>query len=78
MRRGVDRELLEACGTWVTIGRRKAQRFPIELDVRYRTLDRRSEGVMGTGKTINISSSGVLFSSQHKFPIATRLEVAMR
>jgi PilZ domain len=60
------------------MGRRKSQRFPIGLDVHYRTLGRRSDAFVGTGKTINISSSGVLFTSQHELPIGTRLEVSMR
>ena len=77
MRRAAHSELVEAGGSWVTLGRRKAQRFPIELDVCYTTLSRQSEGLTGMGKTINISSSGVLFTSQHELPIGTRLEVSM-
>jgi hypothetical protein len=41
-----------------------AHRFPIELDVRYKTLSQRAERVEGIGKTLNISSSGVLFTSE--------------
>lgn len=77
MRRAANIELVEADGSWVISGRRKAQRFPIELDVRYRTLSRRSEVVTGVGKTINISSSGVLFTCEHDLPVGTRLEVFM-
>ena len=77
MRRAAHSELVEAGNSWVTIGRRKAQRFPIELDMRYRALSRRSEGLTGIGRTINISSSGVLFTCQHELPVGTRLEVSM-
>ena len=73
-----DRDLLEAGGSWVTIGRRKSHRFPIQLDVRFRTLGRRSETLSGTGKTVNISSSGVLFTSPYELPVGTRIEVSIR
>ena len=45
--------------------RRQSDRFPIEREVRYRVLNKRSGEESGEGKTINISSSGVLFSSDH-------------
>jgi hypothetical protein len=31
----------------------------------------------GLGKTLNISSSGVLFTSEHELPVGTRLEVSI-
>src|SRR5947209_5687989 len=45
--------------------RRHSDRFPIEREVRYRVLSKRSGEESGDGKTINISSSGVLFTSEH-------------
>ncbi len=42
--------------------RRQSDRFPIEREVRYRVLNKRSNEEIGDGKTINISSSGVLFT----------------
>jgi hypothetical protein len=57
--------------------RRKSNRFPIEREVRYKTLNQRSEVVTGTGKTLNISSSGVLFTADHELPPGTRLEVSI-
>src|SRR5205823_3402025 len=78
MRRLAHSELLRAGDKWVTLGRRKSQRFPIELDVRYRTTSKRPEIVAGTGKTVNISSTGVLFTSPHDVPIGTRLEIFIR
>ncbi|MBV8828546.1 MAG: PilZ domain-containing protein [Acidobacteriaceae bacterium] len=57
--------------------RRKSSRFPIEREVRYKTLNQRAETLSGNGKTLNISSSGVLFTSDHDLPIGTRLEVAI-
>jgi hypothetical protein len=57
--------------------RRRSSRFPIEREVRYKTLSQRAEVVQGIGKTLNISSSGVLFTSDHELPVGTRLEVAI-
>ena len=57
--------------------RRKSSRFPIERELRYKTLNQRSEILAGSGKTLNISSSGVLFTSDHDLPVGTRLEVSI-
>lgn len=57
--------------------RRKSSRFPIEREIRYKTLNLRTELQAGVGKTLNISSSGVLFTSEHDMPLGTRLEVAI-
>ena len=56
-----------------TIERRRSSRFPIEREVRYKTLSQRSETVAGIGRTLNISSSGVLFTADHDLPVGTRL-----
>jgi PilZ domain-containing protein len=59
--------------------RRKSRRFLIELDLRYKVVSRWSEILMGgAGKTLNISSSGVLFTSDYELPIDTRVEVSIR
>ena len=57
--------------------RRRSSRFPIEREVRYKTLNQRAEVLAGNGKTVNISSSGVLFTSDHELPVGTRLEVSI-
>jgi len=57
--------------------RRRSSRFPIERELRYKTLSQRSEIINGTGKTLNISSSGVLFTAAHELPVGTRLEVSI-
>lgn len=57
--------------------RRRSSRFPIEREVRYKTLNQRAETLIGNGKTLNISSSGVLFTSDHDLPVGTRLEVSI-
>ena len=43
--------------------RRIAQRFPMELRVRYTVMHGMERGETGVGKTVNISSAGVLFET---------------
>lgn len=57
--------------------RRGADRFPIERDVRYKVLNKKNIDEMGTGKTVNMSSSGILFTSEHLLLPGKRLEVAI-
>ena len=57
--------------------RRRSSRFPIEREVRYKTLNQRADSLAGSGKTLNISSSGVLFTSDQELPVGTRLELSI-
>ncbi len=55
--------------------RRHSDRFPIEREVRYRVLSKRGGEEAGDGRTINISSSGVLFTTDHMLLPGRRLEL---
>jgi len=57
--------------------RRHSDRFPIEREVRYKILNKRSGEETGDGKTVNISSSGVLFTSDHVLLPGRRLELSI-
>jgi hypothetical protein len=57
--------------------RRHSDRFPIEREVRYKVLNKRSNEETGDGKTINISSSGVLFTVEHMLLPGRRMELAI-
>ncbi len=57
--------------------RRGSDRFPIEREVRYKVLSKRSNDETGAGKTINMSSSGVLFTAEHLLIPGKRVEVAI-
>jgi hypothetical protein len=69
--------LAEPLRTDNNVERRRSSRFPIEREVRYKTLSQRAEVIQGAGKTLNISSSGVLFTADHELPVGTRLEVSI-
>ncbi len=57
--------------------RRQSDRFPIERDVRYRVLSRRASEDAGEGKTVNISSNGVLFTSSQVLLPGRRVELSI-
>jgi len=59
--------------------RRGADRFPIEREIRYKILGRKSasENEGGTGVTINMSSNGVLFTTDRFLAPGKRLEVSI-
>jgi PilZ domain-containing protein len=57
--------------------RRQSDRFPIAREVRYRTLNKRGSDESGDGTTINISSSGVLFTSSHILLPGRRMELSI-
>jgi hypothetical protein len=45
--------------------RRTADRFPMDREIRYRVLERKSTEPFRLGKTVNMSSNGVLFTTDH-------------
>ncbi len=57
--------------------RRAADRFPIARELRYRVLDGRETVEVGCGETINMSSSGILFTTEHEIGPGRRLEVSV-
>ena len=57
--------------------RRGSDRFPIEREVKYKVLSKRNNDEIGTGKTLNMSSSGVLFTSEHLLIPGKRIEVSI-
>lgn len=61
----------------MTTERRTSSRYPIERDVRYRVLNKKSNQESGTGKTVNMSSNGVLFTTGHVLLPGRSLEVSV-
>lgn len=57
--------------------RRLSGRFPIEREVRYRVLNRRGPEIIGTGKTLNMSSSGIAFTTETQLPPGRKVEIAI-
>jgi hypothetical protein len=59
--------------------RRGADRFPIEREVRYKILSRKTatDGEGGSGLTVNMSSNGILFTTDRYLLPGRRLEVSI-
>jgi len=57
--------------------RRSARRFPIELDLDYRATGKRDSRFAGSGKTINISSSGIQFRTEQDLEPNTNIEASI-
>ena len=57
--------------------RRGAKRMSIERDVQYRLINRRDGDAEGNGQTVNMSSSGVLFTTKETLLPGRRMELAI-
>jgi hypothetical protein len=57
--------------------RRASERFPIARDLRYRVLNKRGNDEAGEGTTLNMSSSGLLFTAKEMLLPGRRVEVAV-
>lgn len=57
--------------------RRSSDRFPIERELRYRVVSKRSGNETGAGKTINFSSGGVLFTTEQMLIPGKKIEMAI-
>ncbi len=57
--------------------RRASDRFPIERDIRFRVLNRKAGEENGAGKTVNMSSNGVLFTTDRFLIPGRRVELAI-
>ena len=58
--------------------RRASNRFPIERDVRYKIFGSRQKIVqVGLGKSLNMSSSGVLFTTESRLREGEGVELAV-
>ncbi len=57
--------------------RRKSNRFPVREEVRYRILRAQSHSLDGYGKTIDMSSGGVLFTAAIELPPGQLIELSV-
>ena len=57
--------------------RRKANRFPLREELRYRVINSRTDKTSGSGRTFDMSSSGILFSTQGPLAPGKTVEVSI-
>ena len=53
------------------------QRYPITLKVEYKLLKKGRVALLGSGRTMNISSGGIYFEADEPLPARGRIELAM-
>jgi hypothetical protein len=56
--------------------RRRTTRFPVCEELKYRVMHKSSR-VSGTGRTLNIGSGGVLFTTEERLPLGRSVELAV-
>ena len=60
-----------------TADRRETSRFPVRQDVRYRLLHAKGLPASGVGRTLDIGSGGILFTTEDRLPMGRLVEVAV-
>jgi hypothetical protein len=60
-----------------TTERRANRRYPVELRLQYKLIAKGGIQRIGFGRTINISSRGVLFESEDAMPASGRIELIL-
>ena len=60
-----------------TTDRRETSRFPVREDVRYRVLHAKGLSASGVGKTLDIGSGGILFTTEQRLPVGRLEELAV-
>src|SRR5215469_10816791 len=61
----------------VGVERRTKRRFGMECEIRYRVLYRDEIVAVGSGNTINLSSCGVAFTTEHDLPLGAFVEFSI-
>jgi len=59
------------------LDRRETNRFPVKEDVRYRVLQSKSGQITGSGKTVDISSGGILFTTSEPLQPGRLVEISV-
>ena len=59
------------------VDRRGNIRFPVQEELKYRVLHSKSTALAGVGHTINMGSSGVLFTTEDRLPVGRQVEISV-
>jgi PilZ domain len=57
--------------------RRDDRRYSIELDLRYKVIARTRVQLNGAGRTLNMSSGGILFNTDQSLPLGAFVELSI-
>jgi hypothetical protein len=58
------------------LDRRGTSRFPLQEELQYRLVNR-SNRITGVGRTLNIGSSGILFTTEERLPLGRTVEISV-
>ena len=64
-------------GIDLQLGRRLVRRFPIDVELEYKLISRGHVVETGQGRTVNISSGGILFESRCALPPGMFIELSI-
>jgi len=67
----------EGVGFGRVADRRETSRFPMREEVRYRVIQNKSGKLSGAGRTLNIGSGGILFTTEHLLPVGRMVELSV-
>ena len=57
--------------------RRDTSRFPVREEVRYRLLNAKGLPTSGVGKTLDMGSGGILFTTEGRLPMGRPIEISV-
>jgi hypothetical protein len=57
--------------------RRGSSRYPLQEEVAYRMLHGRAAPVTGVGRTLNMGSGGILFTTEERLPAGRMVEISI-
>lgn len=57
--------------------RRSHRRYPVSVDIEYRFVSPAGHVQVGRGRTVNVSSGGVLFEAEVAIPVNTTIELSI-
>jgi len=60
------------------VERRSSERFEFRTEIAYRATLSKSKKIVGVGKTINLSSEGILFQAPDKLLIGSKIELFIK
>jgi hypothetical protein len=65
---------VEAIDRSISLERRSKIRYPVALNVRYRTIGK-ARRISGIGRTLNMSSGGLLIATEQRTEVGARIEL---